>query len=82
MMEAIWASKTSVLTRATRHHIPEDGILHSCRCENLKYYIWCYCLVFKLILTDFNFLQTFGWRGEMSGLPPFPCWCLWCHVVS
>jgi hypothetical protein len=28
MMEAIHSSKSSVLTRATRHHIPEDGILH------------------------------------------------------
>jgi hypothetical protein len=28
MMEAIRFSETSVLTRATRRHIPEDGILH------------------------------------------------------
>jgi hypothetical protein len=30
---------TSVLTRATWHNIPEDTILHSHRCENLKSYI-------------------------------------------
>jgi hypothetical protein len=27
------------LVRTTRRNIPEDGILHSYRCENLKFYI-------------------------------------------
>jgi hypothetical protein len=35
----IHSFKTSVLTRATRRNIPEDGILHSRRRENLKSYI-------------------------------------------
>jgi hypothetical protein len=35
MMEAISSSETSVLRRARRHNIPEDGILHSHRHENL-----------------------------------------------
>jgi hypothetical protein len=39
MMVALRSSKTSVLTRATRRNIQEDGILHSHRHENHNSYI-------------------------------------------
>jgi hypothetical protein len=37
--EAIRSSETSVLTRPTLLNIPDDGILHSHRRENLIFYI-------------------------------------------
>jgi hypothetical protein len=46
-MEAIRSFETSVHTRSTRRHVPEDGILQShCR-ENLKSYLY---LVLELLL--------------------------------
>jgi predicted ABC-type ATPase len=45
MMKAIRSSDTSVITRVTRHDIPEDGILHRHRRENSD-------LTRTLLLTD------------------------------
>jgi hypothetical protein len=38
-MEAIRSAETSVNTRPTQRHIPEDDILHSHRCESLRSYM-------------------------------------------
>jgi hypothetical protein len=37
-MEVVRSSETSVLTRDAQRNIPEEGILHSHRRENLKFY--------------------------------------------
>jgi hypothetical protein len=39
MMEALSSSEMFVLTRATGRNFPEDALLHSHSCENLKSYI-------------------------------------------
>jgi hypothetical protein len=50
-LEAIRSSETSVQTRSTRRHIPEDGIHHSHRCENLKSYTTLPLPLFEGLIT-------------------------------
>jgi hypothetical protein len=43
MKEALSSSETLVLTRSTRHNIPEDTVLHSHCSENLKSDMFLFC---------------------------------------
>jgi hypothetical protein len=50
------SSETSVDTRSTQRHIPEVGILHSHRRENLRFY-WFYLVILGKMLSV-TFLQN------------------------
>jgi hypothetical protein len=62
-MEAVCSSVTSVaFQQTTWHYIPEDGILHNHRCENLKSYTTLpihifESLIFCLIVQAFRFID-------------------------
>jgi hypothetical protein len=54
MVEALSFSETSVLSRATLHNIPEDGIFHSHYRENLKSYKPVYNQSFQLEYSKYS----------------------------
>jgi hypothetical protein len=61
MVEATFFSETSILTSATRRHIPEDGILHSHRREYLISYQNRYIakpMCYGSIMTEAEFEQA------------------------
>jgi hypothetical protein len=70
--------ETSVHTRSTRRHIPEDGILYSHRCENLKSYIsykWNWsCTMVNIGILD-NKTSTATTSSAFRGLLDFALLC-------
>jgi hypothetical protein len=69
-------SETSVLKTATRCNFPEEPILHSHRCENLKSY-----MEYKLLYEDLKYLFSFG-KFQFLKTPVTRCSVFWGMMQS
>jgi hypothetical protein len=85
MLETVRSSVTSVLTRATRRHIPEEDIYYSHRRENLNSYIaltgqvlWWRCNV-SPVMYELGFYipeVSILHRYLRENLKPYRCVCV------
>jgi hypothetical protein len=64
--KALRSSKTSVLARATWHNIPEDGILHSHRRENLTSYPTRY--LHKTSFGNYHYVYLLSYHWWFAGI--------------
>jgi hypothetical protein len=74
-MKEIRCSETSVHTRSTRRHIPEDGILHSHRRENLEILQSAY--MFNIPAQSCGILQESGDSLKSIGLTQLQTCVIW-----
>jgi hypothetical protein len=76
------SSETSVLSRSAPGHIPEDGILHSHRRENLNsYMVWQFtsCFVLRGIYLHFVYGENRLWGVSLSSILQSPGSYDLCH---